>query len=292
LLFLGAGSVIHALGGEQDITKMGGLKERMPITCWTFVIASAAIAGIFPFAGFFSKDAILWHTFHGGHISLWLIAFLGAGLTAFYMFRLVGMVFFGEPVMKAAQWMKVHESPPSMASVLMILAVLSAVGGWIGIPYALGGGDHLQEWLAPVFAKTVGVIEIGSHATEIVMAVLSLLWALHFVILAWVIYAQRKEWPARMAGRLRLLYRLVFNKYWIDEIYNFLIVRPLIWTSEKFLWGIMDVRLIDQFGVHGTGRMMLVWNRLVTLMQTGVVQQYLFFFVVGVILIIWGMLFK
>jgi len=292
LLFLGAGSVIHGMGGEQDIRKFGGLKEKMPITCWTFVIASAAIAGIFPFAGFFSKDAILWHTFHGGHTALWVIGFLGAGLTAFYMFRLVGMTFFGEPEMGNERWMKAHESPPSMAGVLLVLAALSIMGGWIGIPAAIGGGDHFHHFLEGLFGTAVFHEGIqGSHGTEILLMVLSLLWVVHFSVLGWVIYAQRKDWPDKMADRFHLVYKLIFNKYWIDELYNFLIIRPINRFSEKFLWKMFDAGLIDRLGVHGTGRMVLFWNRCVTSIQTGVVQQYLFFFVVGVVLVIWSLVF-
>ena len=208
------------------------------------------------------------------------------------MFRLVGMTFFGDPEMRTANWMKVHESPPSMASVLILLAVLSVVGGWIGIPQALGGGDHFDHWLAPVFGKTVVYEGMGeSRAGEIILAVVSLLWSLHFVILSWVIYAQRREWPTKMAERFQFLYRILINKYWIDELYNFMIVRPLIWFSENVLWRFFDATVIDRGGVHGTGRVVLFWNRLARRMQSGVVQQYLFFFVVGVVLVIWGVVF-
>ena len=292
LLFLGAGSVIHAMGGEQDIRNFGGLKEKMPITAWTFVIGAAAISGIFPFAGFFSKDAILWHTFHGGHISLWLIGFVGAGLTAFYMFRLVGMTFFGQPQMGRGEWQKVHESPPSMGFVLLFLGVLSVIGGWVGIPEAFGGGDHFHHWLSGVFGKMVvheGMEE--GHAAEIILTVVSLLWSLHFAILASVIYAQRREWPTKMAEKFQFLYKLIFNKYWIDELYDFIIVRPLVTLSEKVFWGVIDAKVIDQYGVHGAGRLMIFWNRCVTAVQTGVVQQYLLFFVIGVVLILWGFVF-
>ncbi|MDO8527778.1 MAG: NADH-quinone oxidoreductase subunit L [Deltaproteobacteria bacterium] len=288
LLFLGAGSVIHGMGGEQDIRNFGGLKDKMPVTAWTFVIGAAAIAGIFPFAGFFSKDAILWHTFHSGHTGLWVIGFVGAGLTAFYMFRLVGMTFFGNPEMGPSKWNKVHESPPSMASVLIILAILSTIGGWIGVPEAFGGSDHFHYWLSGVFGKSVvheGMEE--SHAPEIILTVLSLLWALHWAVLSSVIYSQRKEWPAKMAERFKFVYNLLLNKYWIDEVYGFVIVRPMLWISRNILWDVVDAKLIDGYGVHGTGRMMLFWNRLVTSLQTGVVQQYLFFFVVGVALLLW-----
>ena len=292
LLFLGAGSVIHGMGGEQDIRNFGGLKEKMPITAWTFVIGACAISGIFPFAGFFSKDAILWQTFHSGHTFFWVLGFAGAGMTAFYMFRLVGMTFFGSPEMGPSKWMKVHESPPAMASVLLILAGLSVVGGWVGVPEAFGGADRFHYWLAGVFGKTLvheGVNE--THAAEIILTVVSLLWSLHFAILASVIYSQRKEWPAKMAERFRHVYQLLLNKYWVDQIYDFLFLRPLVQVSRNFLWSVVDEKVIDGAGVMGTGRLVLFWNRCVTALQTGVVQQYLFFFVIGAVLILWKFVF-
>ena len=288
LLFLGAGSVIHGMGGEQDIRNFGGLKEKMPITAWTFVIGAAAISGIAPLSGFFSKDEILWQTFHSGHIGLWLIGFVGAGMTAFYMFRMVGLTFFGDPQMGPSKWMKVHESPPSMASVLLVLGFLSVVGGWIGIPEALGGSNHFHHWLSGVFGKTVVHEGMGeSHAAEIILAVVSVLWALHFAILAGVIYAQRKDWPEKVAARFHFIYELLVNKYWIDELYDLVIVRPVLFVSRNFLWGVVDEKIIDKYGVMGTGQVVLFWNRCITALQTGVVQQYLLFFVIGVILLIW-----
>ncbi|MDZ4225179.1 MAG: NADH-quinone oxidoreductase subunit L, partial [bacterium] len=292
LLFLGAGSVIHGMHGEQDIRNYGGLKEKMPITAWTFVIGAAAISGIAPLSGFFSKDEILWQAFHGGHTLLWLIGFLGAGMTAFYMFRMVGLTFFGDPQMGTSKWMKVHESPPSMASVLLILGFLSVVGGWIGIPEALGGSNHLHHWLSGVFGKTLVHEGMGeSHAGEIILAVVSVLWALHFAILASVIYAQRKDWPEKVAARFHYVYELLVNKYWIDELYDFAIVRPLLFVSRNVLWGFVDEKVIDKYGVMGTGQVVLFWNRCITALQTGVVQQYLLFFVIGAILLIWRYVF-
>ena len=290
LLFLGAGSVIHAMHGEQDIRKYGGLKEKMPITTWTFVIGSAALSGIFPLAGFFSKDAILWHVYSSGHVGLWLSGFCGAGLTAFYMFRLVGMTFFGETNIAPDLWRKVHESTPSMAFVLLILAILSVIGGWIGIPAALGGADHFQHWLQSTVASRL-VSEEGSHTTELILMVLSFLWALHFVIMAWVIYTQKREWPGSIADKMRGAYQLLVRKYFVDEIYDRLIVRPIQNFSKKFLWQIFDATFIDGLIVHGTGRMVGFWNRAVTAVQNGVVQQYLLFFVIGVILIVWKVMF-
>jgi len=291
LLFLGSGSVIHAMGGEQDIRRYGGLVKKMPVTAWTFVVGSAAIAGIFPLAGFFSKDAILWHAFHSGHWGLWLMGFAGAGMTAFYMFRLVGMTFFGENQSDPEVLRHAHESPPSMIFVLMILAILSGVGGWIGIPEAMGGSDIFHHFLSKALATPVGELAEGSHTSELILAVASFLWALNFVVVGWVIYTQNRDWPGRIAAKAKGLYTLLLNKYYVDEIYDRLIVGPLRIFSESFLWKIFDATFIDGLLVHGTGRMVGLWNRAVTVVQNGVVQQYLLFFVIGVILIVWKVIF-
>ncbi len=153
LLFLGSGSVIHAMSGEQDMRHMGGLRRRLPVTFWTFLAGTFAIAGIFPLAGFFSKDEILWRAYsgQGGGIALWLVGFLAAGLTAFYMMRLVVLTFAGENRAGEEVRHHIHESPPSMTGPLVALAVLSVIGGWIGWPHFLGGENRFERWLEPVF---------------------------------------------------------------------------------------------------------------------------------------------
>lgn len=291
LLFLAAGSVIHAMHGEQDMRAYGGLKEKMPITCWTTVIATFAIAGIFPFSGFFSKDEILWQTYHTGHFSLWIVAVSAAGLTSFYMFRLLGMTFFGIP-RDPARFDKAHESPPSMTMVLMILGVLSLVAGLIGVPEVLGGHNHLHHWLSGVFGTAVvHETSASTHGTEIILMVGSVLWAAIIGFVAWVTYSQAGDWPFRMAQRFKFFYRLLFNKYWIDELVRLIIVRPLVWTSERVLWKFFDAGLIDGGVVHGSGKVVLSWNRLLCRLQNGMVQQYLFFFLIGALLLVWGIVF-
>jgi len=287
LLFLGSGSVIHAMHGEQDIRKYGGLSKRMPITTWTFVIASLAIAGIFPLAGFFSKDAILWHTYNS-NIILWGVGFAGAGLTAFYMFRLIGLTFFGESNMDEATLRKVHESPPSMAVPLLLLAVLSIAGGWIGIPEAMGGSDYFHHWLGEVLAYTP---VHGSHTEELVLGGVSFLWAAHFAIIAWMIYSQKRDWPTRVVEKFRRLYWLIYNKYFVDEIYDVCVIRPIRNVSERFFWKISDAILIDGLLVHGTGRAVQFFGRILSAVQSGVVQLYLTLFLLGAVLLLWKILY-
>lgn len=287
LLFLGAGCVIHAIGGEQDIRKMGGLRYRMPVTCWTFVIAAAAIAGIAPTSGFFSKDAILWQAFERGQYLLWAIGFVAAGMTAFYIFRAVGMIFFGETNIPLERLKKVHEAPSSMIVPIMVLCFLSLAGGLIGVPHVLGGTNWIGSWLYQLLAYEVGhAPSEATQATEVVIMVITLLWSLHFSVLGWVIYAQRREWPVTFAQKFGILYRLVANRYYIDEIYDFLLVRPINWLSTKILWQTLDDTYIDGLMVHGTARSIGFWASVVSLAQTGVLQQYLLYFLIGAALIV------
>lgn len=285
LLFLCAGSVIHAMAGEQDIRNMGGLRYRMPVTCWTFVLAAAAIAGIAPASGFFSKDAILWQAYERGDFVLWAIGFVAAGLTSFYIFRAVGATFFGETNASLEKFKRAHESPYSMIVPMMILAVLSVFGGLIGVPKILGGADRIGEWLSRLIAYEMGhAPEEG--ASEIVIMVITLLWSLHFAVLGWVIYAQKREWPDAVAQRFGFVYRLVANKYYVDEIYDFLIIRPLNWISTKILWQTVDDIFIDGLAVHGTARTVGLWANVVSLAQTGVLQQYLLYFLIGAVVVV------
>jgi NADH-quinone oxidoreductase subunit L len=223
-LFLGSGSVIHAMGGEQDMRKMGGLKRWMPQTHLTFLISTIAIAGIPPTSGFFSKDEILWKAFSGEHGSplLWAIGFAGAGLTSFYMFRQVFMTFYGENRSDHHTQEHLHESPPAMVYPLIILALLAAVGGVVGVPAALGGANRIEEWFAPVFhhGEHVGHGEHHVEAIEYVLMIASVGIAAVGFVIARAMYLTKSVSPdafSEAAGGA--LYRLVYNKYYVDEIY-------------------------------------------------------------------------
>ena len=254
LLFLCAGSVIHAMGGEQDMMKMGGLRKKIPITYWTMLIATLAIAGIPGFAGFFSKDEILEAAQSGPHanFTLWLLGVAGAALTSFYMFRLVFLTFFGKPRYDEHE-VHVHESPKNMTIPLMILAFLSIFGGWFAAPKLIGGIDHFGEFLQPVFtmyapsappAIAESAVSPGDalfHALTgwpVIVGILGLL-------VAWWFYIKSPETPKRLAKSLHGLYTLIFHKYYVDEIYAALIVRPLLWISDNVLWHVVDEGVID-----------------------------------------------
>jgi NADH-quinone oxidoreductase subunit L len=279
-LFLGSGSVIHALGGEQDMRKMGGLKSYLPKTYWTYVIATLAIAGL-PFtAGFFSKDLILWQAYSSplGSRELWLIAWITAGLTALYMFRQLFMVFHG--TCRADEHVKshIHESPPVMTVPLVILAAGSIFAGWLGAPEYLWG-SRWDAWLEPIF----GAAEThagGSAEDEIELMLLTLAIVGLAILLAYFSYAREGRLPRQLSSLIRGgPYRVLLNKYYIDELYDLVLVRPFT-SCSRWLAQFFDPKVIDGFvnGVaKGTRGFSLVWREV----QTGNIQHYLIGFLAG-----------
>ena len=301
LLFLAAGSVIHAVGGEQDMRVMGGLRRYIPVTFWTMTMAVFAISGFPPFSGFFSKDEILAEAFNspnGGHV-LWVVGVVTAGITSFYMFRLWYMTFFGHlrlqtvhhealPVALDEEMLAtehstnghhaqarqhghhIHESPTSMLVPLILLAILSVAGGWIGIPHALGGGERFDNFLRPVtrgvgapasFEQVSIAMRTGAPIptteappkpedpqTERMLTGFSVLAAIIGLLLADTFYRRKPELPAKMAAGAGALYRLICNKYWIDELYGYLIIKPLLVISRYILWGGFDRGVIGGGG--------------------------------------------
>ena len=235
-LFLGAGSVIHALSGEQDIRKMGGLARKIPITFWTFAIATAAIAGLPPLAGFFSKDEILWFAYasqHGG--SFWLVALaaLTALMTAFYMFRLLWLTFFGASRLDAHAAAHVHESPLSMTGVLVVLAILSAIGGFLSIP-------HVLEPMLPL--PKIVAERSGAHVP---IVVLSVALGLAGLLGAWWMFGGKAERAKAFGEKVAGVRRVLEGKYYIDELYDLVIGKPLLWISENVFLKLGDRTLID-----------------------------------------------
>ena len=301
LLFLAAGSVIHAVGGEQDMRRMGGLRKKIPVTFWTMTFGTIAIAGIPPFAGFFSKDEILWRAYQESW-AYWLVGAVTAFLTSFYMFRLWFMTFFGEyrggtgtshgreehaghgthlgrtdaPVSAAHDSGRtgmsdphghghsgIHESPWVMLGPLVVLAILSLVGGWVGVPGSLGGSNRFDKFLGPVFRTstpavnaqpgetappeqtTEGTEPQTGHGTELMFTGISVALAFLGLFLAWLLYHRRPELPDRIAESAHALYSAIANKYWIDELYNGIFVKPLIAISTFVFWRGVDQGVID-----------------------------------------------
>ncbi len=297
LLFLGAGSVIHALSGEQDLSRMGGLKDKLPWTHATMLIATLAIAGIFPFAGFFSKDEALWYAWQTRGPLLWGAGVLGASVTAFYMFRLYFLTFHGPSRLTEEAKHHLHESPRSMIVPLLVLAVLSAVGGFVQVPL-IPGWQRLEGFLEPVFADIARVagdpataahgLRVGhaaeSPALEIALMMISLAVSLTGVFVAYRFYVADPALPGRLAERARGVYRLLFNKYWIDEIYNARIVQPIVRGSVQ-LWQRFDAAVIDG-AVNGIGRKIEEGAALLRLAQTGYVQVYALIFTLGMVVVV------
>src|ERR1700716_1771871 len=249
LLFLAAGSVIHAMGGEQDTRKMGGLRKKIPWTYWTMFMATLAIAGTPGFSGFFSKDEILLAT-QRASTPLWALGVLTAGLTSFYMFRLLFLTFFGAQRFNEKQ-VHVHESPRSMLVPLAVLAILAVGGGWMAAPRLWGDANLFEEYLAPVFSTapepTAAAAEASVGASELLQALLGapVIAGLIGFFFSWWFYIRSPKTPKKLAASLAALYKLLSGKYFVDEFYAAVIVRPLVWISDKVLWHVVDESVID-----------------------------------------------
>ncbi len=331
LLFLGAGSVIHAVGGEQDMRRMGGLRKLIPVTFWVVTIATIAIAGIPPFAGFFSKDEILGAVFHspyGGPV-IWGIGVLTAGLTSFYMFRLWFMTFFGELKLGSVELGEeahaakapaqaahgaashshghaddhshghggVHESPWIMLAPLVILAVLSFVGGWVGVPQFMGGHNEIEQFLAPVMQSGPAVAgeavsdkdATTSHAgeatpentkEELFLAGTSVAAALIGLFFAYLFYYKSPELPDRITSKMHGIYMMVLHKYYVDEGYGAIFVKPLLALSTVVLWRGVDQGVIDGL-VNGAGTASQGVGNELRQMQSGNIRSYAAWVAIG-----------
>jgi NADH-quinone oxidoreductase subunit L len=299
LLFLGSGSVIHALSGEQDMRKMGGLRKFIPITYWTMFIATFAISGFPLLSGFFSKDEILWQAFSSSHGSpvLWAVAALAAGITAFYMFRLVFLTFYGDSRMDPDVEKHVHESPWTMTLPLSILAVLSVIGGWVGIPAVLGGSNLFEHWLAPVFhpvaaAGAHGAESAAHHpaALEIGLMALSVAIALCGIGFAYFLYRVRTGKPAEIAKGWPTLYDVVYHKYYIDEFYEWAVIRRIVNVSTG-LWQMFDALFIDGI-VNGAADLVRAAGDRVRRVQSGIVGGYAFSLLAGAVLLVGYILYR
>jgi NADH-quinone oxidoreductase subunit L len=289
LLFLGAGAVMHALNNEEDIQKMGGLKEHLPITYKTFFIASLAIAGIPPLSGFFSKDEILWGAYSQGSFLLWLLGAVGAFMTAFYMFRLVALVFETSPRHSVKH---PHEAPKVMSIPLIILAFFSVVSGFVGIPESFGVSNLIHHWLEPVFEDAnAKIILEESHSTtaEFLLMTVSVLISIGGILLARYLYLNRIDVVRKLTQTFAPIYKLLYNKYYVDEIYDLIVVKPITWGSEKFLWRFFDVKVIDGT-VNASARFTATISSVIRFFQNGIVQFYAVVFVIGILIILWFIL--
>ncbi|RLD94892.1 MAG: NADH-quinone oxidoreductase subunit L [Aquificota bacterium] len=280
LMFLTAGSVMHALHGELNLQKMGGLIRKMPITGWTFVVGALAIAGIPPLAGFWSKDEILAGAFMGGHKVIWAVGTFTAFLTAFYMFRLIFLTFFGEP-RERHLYEHAHESPPVMTIPLIVLAVGSALAGLL----ALAPHGGIAGFLNRTLGEAHGAVHHEGSVVYVLMAV-SVAMGVAGVALAYFMYMRRVPDTVALAANFRPIYTLLYNKYYVDEIYFALIVNPVVGGSRHVLWKFVDVVIIDG-AVNGTGRLCRLVGSGLRYLQTGYIPDYAWMILVGAVVIYW-----
>ena len=292
LLFLGAGSVIHAMSNEQDMRKMGGLKKALPITYTTMLIGTIAIAGIPPLSGFFSKDEILANAFFTNPI-FWALGLLAAFFTAFYMFRMLYLTFFGKFRGTESQQSHLHESPWQMTIPLVVLAVLAVAGGLLNVPEALGGNHWLANFLAPVFADSQSISAPFhlSHETEYILMAVSAVAAIAMAVVAYRKYVIKKEVPKPDGMETGALYNLSYRKLYIDELYDKLVVLPLDGAS-KLLHRVVDKALIDGV-VNGVGSFFVFTGKGIRQLQSGYITFYVFMMVLGVVAImLYGLLYS
>jgi NADH-quinone oxidoreductase subunit L len=281
LLFLGAGSVIHAMGGEQDMTKMGGLGKKMKITYVTFFIATLAIAGIPPFSGFFSKDEILSATYAESPL-MYVLGVGGALLTAFYMFRLLAMTFKGSFRGTAEQEHHLHESPATMTIPLIILAILAAVAGFIGLPEVfVKNGNKLADFLSPVFAHSRQILTAHEvpHQTDLMLIIVSTV--LIIIVSIWAFMKFKNYSPATASDNGFV--KAIKNKFYVDEAYDMLFVKPYR-SLSAFLNNVFDKKGIDAI-VNGVGKSVNYGSRQLRLLQSGQVGSYLLLMVIGLLIL-------
>ncbi len=295
LLFLGSGSVILALHHEQNLFKMGGLRKYLPKTCWTMWIATAAIAGAPGLSGFFSKDEILWQAFSSphGNVVFWIVGVLVAGLTAFYMCRMMFLAFHGEQSADDAggdQAGDHHHAPREPGWVvtfpLIVLAVLSVVGGYVGLPAWLSEMNHHHRFLEPSFVNVVPETpHAADHALEMGLAAVTTLIGLGGIGLAYLTYVKRPDLPGQLAERFSGAYGLVRQKFLVDEMYDAVLIRPVHRISRGLLWRVIDNGIIDGI-VNGTASMMGMWSQIVRRWQSGYVRGYATWILFGTALIV------
>jgi NADH-quinone oxidoreductase subunit L len=280
LLFLCSGSVIHALSGEQDMNKMGGLRRKMPITYWTMMAASLAISAVPGFSGYFSKDLILEGAYESGHLWLWGLGVITAGLTSFYIFRLMFLTFHGDSRVEPDKEHHLHESPPVMTIPLVVLAIAAVIGGWVGLPNGFLWGDAFARFLSPVVGTYRPLVEGGIPALG--LSAIATLFGFTGIFLAWLLYIRMPGLPAQIQYRAQALYTVLLEKYYIDELYDLVVTRPLFFISSVVLNQGVDRGLIEgTVGAAATG--VEVGGEVVRRTETGNVQHYALVYLLGAI---------
>jgi NADH-quinone oxidoreductase subunit L len=281
LLFLAAGSVMHALSGEVDMKKMGGLRKYIPLTYSTFLIGAIAIAGVPFLSGFFSKDAILTSAYANGYYFVWAMGILGAVMTAFYMFRLIFLTFHGQERLAPEVKAHIHESPPVMTIPLALLAFFSVVAGYVGLPVVVGENlNFFGQFLEPVLRG--GHEAHITHNLEWILIGISIGVAFLGIIIAWAFYIKSPRIPEKLRTRFPLIYKLLYNKYYMDEIYNAAFVKPTVRGSE-IIYDNFDLKIIDG-AVNGTAKVTGSSGKILSYFQSGLIKDYALIFLLGVII--------
>jgi len=289
LLFLAAGSVMHGLDGELDMRKMGGLRHKMKTTFITFFVATLAISGVPGLSGFFSKDEILAAAYEGPLARHWIywLGTITAGLTAFYMFRALFLTFFGKSRLSPETEHHVHESGSKMTTPLLILALFSIVAGDVSWPKVFGGSEAFDRFLDPVFKTSSDFLrasgqESGAQGFSAgALMIFALCFAGVAILAAWWLYLKNTSLPHRVAERFNSVYQLLIHKYYVDEIYNWLLVRPIKVGSEKILWQRIDAEVIDGLGVNGTGERVAGVGGILRRIQSGNIRSYATWVILG-----------
>ena len=295
LLFLCAGSVMHALSGELDIFKMGGLRRKMPWTFAALLVGVLALSGVPFFAGFFSKDEILLGAYKGGALFPWILGTITAALTAFYAFRLLFVAFYGKPRMDKKTQRQIHESSPVMLVPMVILAALAVLGGYIGLPSFLGLGNAIDEFLHPVFAASTHAPHAGDVTVDIVLLAVSVLAVAAGFVAAYWIYIRNWGLGARLTKSAQWLYDIVYNKYYVDEAYTEVIVKPLRMLADT-LTTTVEEQIIDG-AVNGLARLTSLAGEGLRRVQTGHVRNYALAMFIGIVAVmvyfivraVWGL---
>jgi len=290
LLFLAAGSVIHAMSGEQDIRKMGGLRKKLPVTYLVFLVGTLAISGVPPLAGFFSKDEILAKVYMQSNF-LFILLSITSVITAIYMFRVLFLTFFGKFRGTEEQEHHVHESPPVMTVPLVILAALSTVGGFIGMPQIMSEKHFFGHYLEPVLSVPQNIIHTEpSHYFEYSLIIVSIITLIILIAFAYNRYVKRAVVPPATEAEFKPVYKVLFNKYYVDELYCALFVKPLYFLSNIF-YKIFDLKIVDGM-VNMVGKGVNLGSQTLRLVQGGSVGLYIFAMVIGIIIMLAFNLFK
>lgn len=286
LLVMTCGSVVYALGGDRKLDSMGGIKYRMPVTFWTFMFAALSISAIFPLSGFFSSDAVLWQVYERGYVGFWVFGFIGTGLVSFGVFRMAGSVFFGSSEIPEAKFKRLGEAPISMVLPMMILATFCLLVGLLGIPEAIGGSEVFRYWLGDVMTDELSRAPgEGSSGGRIVLMIVTVLFSIHFSVVAWLIYAQKRDWPSKVTSKFGPLHKVIVARFYLDEVFIFAFKTAPVWISRVLVSKFIDEWLVNGFIMNIPGRVCGLASAVVSLLQAGEIQRYILYILIGAVIV-------